>query len=238
MTLIDTADVYCLGEEDIGHNERLVRRALEVWRGPRPIVATKGGMARPKGAWTRDGSPAKLKEACERSLIALGVSAIDLYQLHTPDPKERFESQVEALAELKQAGKVKHVGLSNVSVDELERARKIVPIVSVQNRTNVFDKRGFTEGMIAHCEAHQIAFMAYCPVGGGGWERTAIGSHAVLNEIGARMNATPYQIALAWLLAKSPITIPIPGASKIASAKSSAAAMALKLTPDDVVSIG
>lgn len=108
------------------------------------------------------------------------MDAIDLYQLHTPDPKERFESQVEALAELKQAGKVKHVGLSNVSVDELERARKIVPIVGV----------------------------------------------------------TPYQVALAWLLAKSPIAIPIPGASKLGSARSSAAAMALKLTPDDVNAIG
>lgn len=237
MTLIDTADVYCAGEQDIGHNERLIAHALKSWSGTRPIVATKGGLVRPGGAWESDGAPAKLIAACERSLHALGVETIDVYQLHAKDSKVSFSSQIEALATLKLQGKIAHAALSNVSVADIEVARGIVPIVSVQNRCNVLDKRAFKDGVVEYCAAHGIAFLPYCPVGGGGWERGVIGGNAVLREIGERYGATPHQIAIAWLVAKSPVVIPIPGASKLSSAQSSADALRIALTAGEVLAI-
>lgn len=237
MTLIDTADVYCAGEHDIGHNERLIAAALRQWPGTRPIVATKGGLTRPGGAWETDGAPAKLIAACEASLRALGVEVIDVYQLHAKDSKVPLVSQIEALGKLKQQGKIAHVGLSNVSVADVELARGIVPIVSVQNRCNLLDKRAFKDGVVDYCAAHGITFLPYCPVGGGGWERGSIGSNAVLQQIGARHQATPHQIAIAWLVAKSPVIVPIPGASKLSSAQSSADALRIELSADEVAAI-
>jgi aryl-alcohol dehydrogenase-like predicted oxidoreductase len=237
LTLIDTADVYCAGDHDLGHNERLIARALASWTGPRPIVATKGGLSRRGGAWEVDGAPAHLRAACERSRVALQVDRIDVYQLHSKDPKVPFEAQIEALAELRQEGKVAHVGLSNVTVEEIERAQRLVPIVSVQNRMNVLDKRALTDGVLDHCTQHGITFLPYCPVGGGGWERGAIAHNAVLKELGERYSATPLEIALAWLVTKSPVVVPIPGASKKASARSSAAAMKILLAPREVQAI-
>ncbi len=237
MTLIDTADVYCIDDHDLGHNERLIAAALRTWRGPRPIVATKGGLSRPGGAWESDGAPARLKVACERSLRALGVDVIDVYQLHAKDDAVPFEAQVEALAELQRQGKIAHVGLSNVSVADIERARRIVPVVSVQNRCNLVDRRAFSDGVIAHCAARDITFLPYCPVGGRGRERAAIAGNAVLREIGARHQATPHQIAIAWLVAKSPVIVPIPGASKLSSARSSADALRVALSSEEVRAI-
>src|SRR5215472_9042190 len=138
VTFLDTADVYCLSDDDLGHNERLIRKALE-GRTEKVVVATKGGLRRPRGAWTRDASPAHLREACEKSLHALGVSSIEVYQLHAPDRRVPFADSVGTLARLREEGKVAHVGLSNVNVPEIESARRIVPIVSVQNRWNPRD---------------------------------------------------------------------------------------------------
>src|SRR5687768_16596056 len=166
IDFIDTADVYCIDDNDIGHNERLIAKALADWSGAPPIVATKGGLERSDGAWTRNARPDHLKRACERSLKALGVEAIPIYQLHAPDPEVPFEESLGALAELKKEGKIENVGLSNVSVAEIDRARKVVDVVSVQNRCNPFDRRAFKEGVVAHCEKHGIAFLAYSPVGG------------------------------------------------------------------------
>ena len=140
VRLIDTADVYCLDDTDIGHNERLVAAAVRGWDGPveEVLVATKGGLTRPGGRWERDGRPEHLRAACERSLRALEVDRIQLYQLHAPDPAVPFEESVGALAELRREGKVRWVGLSNVSVAQIDAAQAIVPIAAVQNRLNPY----------------------------------------------------------------------------------------------------
>src|SRR5207245_2104807 len=140
MTLIDTADVYCLDDDDIGHNERLIARALAGWTGDRSgvIVATKGGLTRPRGSWQRDARPERLRAACDASLAALGVERIDLYQLHAPDDAVPLADSVGALADLRAAGKIRWVGLSNVAVEEIDEARGIVPVTTVQNRMSPF----------------------------------------------------------------------------------------------------
>ncbi len=230
MTLIDTADVYCVDDRDVGHNERLIARALDGRRGV--TVATKGGLARPNGAWVRNGRPAHLKRACEASLRALAVEAIDLYQLHAPDDRVPFAEQVGALAELRAAGKVRHVGLSNVSVAQIREAQEIVPIASVQNRFNPFDRGPLVDGVLEHCAREGIALLAYSPVGGGRG-KARVAESEPLRAVAARHAVSPFQVALAWLLAQSPVVIPIPGASKVASAVDSAAAARLQLTDED-----
>lgn len=238
MTLIDTADVYCLDDSDIGHNEQLIARALWSWSGDADsiLVCTKGGLRRPDGAWTTDGRPEHLRSACERSLSALGIDRIAVYQLHAPDDEVPFAESVGALARLREAGKVEHVGLSNVSADQIEEALAIVPIVSVQNRCNPFHLSAFTDGVIETCEAHGLAFLPYSPVGGG-YGKARVSSDPVLAAVGARHGATSFQVALAWLLAKSDAMFPIPGASRSESARSSAAAASLSLGDDEVAEI-
>lgn len=233
VTLIDTADVYCVDHSEIGHNERLIAEALAQWSGDAPVVATKGGLTRPGGAWVTDAHPRRLKLACDASLKALKVPAITLYQLHSVDDVVPLEDSVDALAELRRAGKILHIGLSNVSAQQIRRAQQVAPIVSVQNRCSVFDRRDFSNGVIALCEAERLAYLAYSPVGGSrGKGRVA--DDPALKAVAARRGASPFQVALAWLLAKSPAIIPIPGASKITSAIDSAAAGSLALTDEDL----
>lgn len=234
IDLIDTADVYCLGEDDVGHNERLIGRALAALGvGRRVHVATKGGLRRPHGAWTRDGDPDHLRRACEESLRALGVQSVFLYQLHAVDPKVRFEDSVGALARLREEGKIQHVGLSNVDERQLEAAMRIVPIQSVQNRANVLVRADFETGMVRACEAHGVTFIAYSPVGGGrGHVRLA--QQPLLTELAAKYEASPHRIALAWLLAKGENVVPIPGARRPESIRDSARAVEVQLHPDDV----
>lgn len=238
VTLIDTADVYCIDDADIGHNEQLIARALWSWSGDPDavLVCTKGGLRRPNGAWTRDGRPEHLRDACERSLSALGVDRIAVYQLHAPDDAVPFADSVGALAKLREEGKIEHVGLSNVTAAQIDEARAIVPIVSVQNRCNPFDLRAFEDGVIAKCEAEGLAFLPWSPVGGGRG-KGQVGDDPVLTDVGARHGKTSYQTALAWLRAKSPVIFPIPGASRVESAVSSAAAADLELTADEVAQI-
>lgn len=237
MDFIDTADVYCLDNDDIGHNEGLIARALREWRGTTPVtVATKGGLQRPKGAWTTHGQPKHLKAACEASLKALGVDCISIYQLHAPDEKVPFAESVGALRDLKQAGKICHVGLSNVSVSEIKEAQNIVEIVSVQNECSLYNREAFDEGVVGYCEKAGIAFLPYSPVGGHRRHgRTP--KDPFLQEIAGRNKMTSYQVALVWLLAKSPVMIPIPGASRPESAQSSAAAMQMDLPAEDIAQI-
>jgi aryl-alcohol dehydrogenase-like predicted oxidoreductase len=235
VTLIDTADVYCLDDRDLGHNERLIAKAL-AGRREKVTVATKGGLARPRGAWTRHARPEHLHTACEASLTALGVSVIDVYQLHAPDPKVPFAESVGALARLREAGKIRWVGLSNVSVDELAAARRIVPIASVQNRWNPSDRGPERDGVLAACNAEGIAFLPYSPFGGAGGA-PRLGSNAALAAIASRRGVSAHQVVLAWMLAKSPAVIPIPGARREASARDSAAAADVELTPGDVAAI-
>lgn len=235
MTLIDTANVYCLDDPDLGHNERLIAKALASWSGAREHVriATKGGLARPGGAWRSSARPAALRKQCEQSLVALGTSRIWVYQLHAPDPAVPLEDSVGELRRLRDEGKIEHVGLSNVDVDEIERARRIVPVVSVQNRMNPHDKRSIANGVLAHCEAHGIAFLPYSPVGGGRG-RAKIAADATLARIAAAHGATPPEIAIAWCAAVSPVCFPIPGASKPESARSSARAASIVLDRADL----
>ena len=233
VTFIDTADVYCLDHTDIGHNERLIARALKEWPGgDQIVVATKGGLERPDGDWTTNGRPEHLRRACEASLRALGLESIPLYQLHAPCDDHPFEDSVGELARLRDEGKIQHVGLSNVSTEQITQAQAIVSIVSVQNRCNPHDTSAWDEGVLARCEADGMAFLAYSPVGG--FEKDDVASDPTLNEVGARYSKSPYEVALAWLLASSPVMLPIPGASKVSSAVSSATASELILGPADM----
>jgi aryl-alcohol dehydrogenase-like predicted oxidoreductase len=233
MTLIDTADVYCLDDDELGHNERLIQKAVSERKDRDQIlIATKGGLMRPKGAWVSNGRPAHLKQACERSLKALGVEVIDLYQLHAPDSRVPFAESIGALAELQQQGKIRWIGLSNVGVTELEIAKKLVTVVSVQNRLNPFDGSPIVDGVVRYCHQAGITFLPHSPVGGHrGHGRVA--EDPVLTQLSQKHGATPQQICLAWLLAMSPVMVPIPGASKVASVESSARAPTITLDAED-----
>jgi aryl-alcohol dehydrogenase-like predicted oxidoreductase len=234
VTLIDTADAYCLDGSEIGHGERLVRKALDAWPGDRGrvLVATKGGHTREGREWGLDGRPEHLRQACEASLRALGVEAIGLYQLHRPDPKVPFLESVGALAELKEAGKVRLVGLSNVSVDQIKQAGQLVEVASVQNEFSPRFRR--SEGELAFCAAQRIAFLPWSPLGGIGRGRDLGGRHAAFAEVAAAHGVSPQQVALAWELAKAPVVIPIPGASRPETIADSAAAATLRLGGDDL----
>ena len=234
VTLIDTADAYCLDGSEVGHGERLVAEALAAWPGDRDrvLVATKGGHTRPGGDWDLDGRPEYLRQACEASLRALGVEAIGLYQFHRPDPKVPFAESVGAMAELKAAGKVRLVGLSNVSVDQIRQARQIVDVASVQNEFSPRFRR--SEGELAFCASQRIAFLPWSPLGGIGRGRSLGGRHAAFAEVAEAHGVSPQQVALAWELAKAPVVIPIPGASRPETITDSAAAATLRLSADDL----
>jgi aryl-alcohol dehydrogenase-like predicted oxidoreductase len=234
VTLIDTADAYCLDGSELGHGERLVAKALAAWPGDRDrvLVATKGGHTRPGREWGLDGRPEYLREACEASLRALGVEAIGLHQFHRPDPKVPFAESVGAMAELKAAGKVRLVGLSNVSVDQIRQARELVEVASVQNEFSPRFRR--SEGELAWCAANGIAFLPWSPLGGIGRGRDLGGRHRAFAEVAEAHGVSPQQVALAWELAKAPVVVPIPGASRPETITDSAAAAGLRLSADDL----
>lgn len=235
IRLIDTADAYCLSDHDTGHNERLIARALASWKGPSDevIVATKGGLVRPDGRWERNGRPEHLRRACDRSLRALGVERIDLYQLHAPDPRVPFPESIEALAELAQGGKIRWIGLSNVSVQQIEAARGITPILTVQNRLNPFFREAVEDGSLDYCAREGLGFLAYSPLGGGRLNRK-LPDHPVLAPVARRHGVSEHAVVLAWLLALSPAVIPIPGARTVPHVTDSAAAADLALSPDEL----
>ena len=239
VTLLDTANVYCLDDGDIGHNERLIAKALATWRGARDgvIVATKGGMTRPEGRWERNGGrPDQLRRACEASLKALGVERIDLYQYHAPDPSVPFADSVGALADLRAQGKVHWVGLSNVSVAQIDEATKIVPITTVQNRLSPFFREALDRGVVAHCGARGIGFLAYSPVGGGRLNKK-LPDHPVVRPIAERLGVSPHAVVLAWVLAQGPAVIPIPGGRTPEHVRGAIGAAELRLSREDVAAI-
>ncbi len=238
VTLIDTANAYCLDDDDIGHNERLVAKALKSWSGPREhvVVATKGGITRPQGRWERDGRPEQLERACEQSLAALGVEHIDLYQLHAPDPKVPFIDSVGALARLQQAGKIRWVGLSNVSVEEIRAAGTIVKVQTVQNRLNPFFREAVEGGVARFCAQGGIGFLAYSPLGGGRLNKK-LPDHPTLQPIAGRHGASPHAVVLAWVLAQSESVIPIPGARTVEHALDSLTATDIKLSGAELAAI-
>jgi pyridoxine 4-dehydrogenase len=223
VNLIDTADSY--GPEV---SENLIAEALH----PYPddlVIATKGGMTRTgPGRWPRDGRPEHLREACEGSLHRLRLERIDLYQLHSPDPRVPLEESLGALEELREQGKIRHIGISNVSLDELERARAVVDVVTVQNRYSLVDRH--SEDVLEACEREDIGFIPWYPLATGDLARPG----GPLDEMAAAHDASPGQLAISWLLARSPVMLPIPGTSSLAHLEENAAARDLSLDPGEL----
>ena len=222
VNLIDTADAY--GPET---SELLIAEALH----PYPqglVIATKGGLTRPgPGQWMPNGRPEHLKQAVEGSLKRLRLERIDLYQLHTVDSKVSIEDSLGALKEMQDAGKIRHVGLSNVDPDEIARAQRIVPIVSVQNRYNIEDRK--SENVLVYCEKKNLGFLPWFPIGGGG----GLKPENPLNVAAKAHAVSVVQVALAWLLERSPVMLPIPGTASLAHLEQNVAAAKLKLTPEE-----
>ncbi|QSG08621.1 aldo/keto reductase [Halapricum desulfuricans] len=223
VDFIDTADSY-----GPGVSERLIREALA----PYPddlVVATKGGLLRnTDGDWLPQGDPEYLRNAVLASRDRLGVETIDLYQYHRPDPDTPFEDSVHALAEMKDEGLIRHVGLSNVSVEQLETAREIVDVATVQNQYNVADRED--EAVLQACESYDVGFIPWFPLGAGELD----GKAADLDAIAEAHGATRYQVALAWLLQHSPVTLPIPGTSSVEHLKENVAATEIELRDDEL----
>src|SRR5437870_3706367 len=220
VNLVDTADSY--GPDT---SELLIAEALY----PYPkglVIATKGGLTRPgPSQWVPNGRPEHLKQAVDGSLKRLRLERIDLYQLHTIDPKVPMEASLGALKEMQDAGKIRHIGLSNVSPEEIVRARKVVPIVSVQNQYNIEDRKW--EKTLVYCEKEGLGFMPWSPIGGG----RGLKPENALEKAARDRGASVIQVALAWLLERSPVMLPIPGTSSIAHLEENVAAEKLKLTP-------
>jgi aryl-alcohol dehydrogenase-like predicted oxidoreductase len=239
VTLWDTADAYCIDDTETGHNERIFAAALKQLPADlraKVIVATKGGHVRPSGRWDTDGRPEHLREAVDASLKALGVDQIDLYQFHRPDPKVPFEDSVAAVAEAHAAGKVRWVGLSNVSAAQIDVAVKIVPVASVQNQYSPKHRNPERDGVLAKCQELGLAFLPYSPLGGMGGAK-AIGETGKLGDAATELGVSPQQVVLAWLLSKYERVIPIPGASRIASVEDCAGAADLALTPELIAAL-
>ncbi|MGA7617293.1 MAG: aldo/keto reductase [Thermoanaerobaculia bacterium] len=235
-TLLDTADAYCLDENDMGHNERLIAAVLRHRPDLHRIkVATKGGVIRPGGNWRTDASPAHLREACEASLRALGVEEIFLYQLHAPDASVPFDQSVETLGELQREQKIRHIGLSNVSLAQLQRARELVDVQSVQNRFNPFDRDGQSE-IIAECGSNGITFLAYSPLGGKRLAR-GLSDFPLFQNLAEKYAVSPWAVALAWDRAQGERVIPIPGSSTPEHTAVFSQAAKFALDPADVAAI-
>jgi pyridoxine 4-dehydrogenase len=224
VNFIDTADSY--GPEV---SERLIAEALY----PYPddlCIATKGGLVRPgPNRWPADGRPEHLREACEGSLRRLRLDRIPLYQFHRPDPRVPLAESIGALAELKDEGKIRHIGISNVTEEQLREAERIVPIVSIQNRYNAADRS--SESLVDLCEQESLAFLPWAPVQQGG-EISAVAAAA------ERLGVTQHQVVLAWLLARSEAMLPIPGTGSPRHLEENVAAASIELGPDEIAAIG
>ncbi|MGQ0618175.1 MAG: aldo/keto reductase [Acidimicrobiia bacterium] len=226
VDFIDTADSY-----EPYDNEELIAEALYPY--PADLaIATKAGLVRTgPSEWSPVGRPAYLRQQCEMSLRRLRVDRIDLMQLHRIDPEVSLEEQIGELGALRDEGKVRHIGVSEVTVDELEAARRIAPIASVQNRFNLVDR--LSEGVLDHCEHEGLAFIPWFPIATGELARPG----GVLDELARSHGATPAQMALAWLLQRSPVIVPIPGTSSVAHLEEYVAAALVHLGDDDVASM-
>ena len=222
ITLIDTADSY-----GPGVSEELIAEALHPYAGGL-VIATKGGFVRRMGGWIANGRPAHLREAVDGSLRRLRVDRIDLYQLHTVDPHVRIEESVGTLADLQTQGKIRHIGVSNANAEELSRARSVARVVSVQNRYNLSDRE--SDDVVEICERSGLAFLPWYPLATGSLAQRRTGH---LERIARVHGATPAQIALAWLLRRSPVILPIPGTSSVAHLEENVAAARIRLAPDE-----
>jgi aryl-alcohol dehydrogenase-like predicted oxidoreductase len=231
VTIVDTADAYALDEADVGHNERLIARALTSWPGERNriSVATKGGLRRPEGKWAPDGRARHLRAACEASRVALGVERIALYQLHAPDPRVAWTTSVRALERLLRSQAVEAIGLCNVTVTQLEAARAIVPVASVQVELSPWKDRSVDSGVVDYCLTHGIRLFAYRPFGGEqGCER--LRRDGLLQEMANQRGVTPFAIVLAWMRGLAPHIVPLPGTTRPETARDSVRAQQMTLT--------
>ncbi len=237
VTLIDTADAYSRDASDMGHNEELIADALGSYGGDTSevLVATKGGSTRTAdGGWGADGSPAHLRAACQASARRLGAEAIGLYQFHRPDPAVPFLESVGALRDLLDAGLIRHAGISNADPEQIRGAHELLGgrLASVQNQLSP----GFrsSEPELELCDELGVAFLPWSPLGGSGTAGSLGGEHPAFAEIAEARGVSPQQVCLAWLLARSPVVVPIPGSSRPETARDSAAAADLALSPDEV----
>jgi aryl-alcohol dehydrogenase-like predicted oxidoreductase len=237
ITFIDTADAYHVGADEVGHNESLIAKALASYDADTSevLVATKGGHLRPgDGRWTLDGSPEHLRQACEASLRRLGVEAIGLYQFHRPDPKVPYEDSIGAIRDLLDSGKIRMAGISNANPQQIRLAQEILGgrLVSVQNQFSPAFRS--SEPELRLCDELGIAFLPWSPLGGIKNASDLGASFGPFAEIAQEVDATPQQVTLAWMLARSPVVIPIPGSSRPETIRASAAAVDLQLTPEQV----
>ncbi len=236
ITLIDTADSYCRDESDKHHNERLIAKALQQYEGDtsQVTVATKGGLMRPNGSWTRNGNPDRLRKTIRQSYEALGgEKPITLWQYHAPDPNYTIEEALAPVKEAVEEGLISHVGVSNFSVEQIKQAREIIEIVSVQNQYNPWHRQPEFDGVLEYCEREGLTFFPWSPLGGSS-RVSRLQDIPIIVQLAAAKNISVYQIVLAWLRTKSPCIVPIPGASKISSIEDSVRAVAVKLSLEEV----
>ena len=236
VTLIDTADAYCRDDGDAHHNERLIAKALAAYGGDASevVVATKGGCVRPGGRWEADGDPDHLRRTIRDSHAALGgEQPIALWQHHARDPRVPVEESLAAVREAVDEGLIRLVGVSNYSVEEIERAREIVDVVSVQNQHNPWHRRPERDGVLAYCERQGLTFLPWSPLGGSG-RAAGLDAFPELVRLAGEKGVSPQRLVLAWLRAKSPCVLPIPGATRPATLEDSLQAVNLELGADDV----
>ncbi|NUK12968.1 aldo/keto reductase [Streptomyces lunaelactis] len=237
VTLIDTADAYHRDSNDVGHNESLIARAVAGYGGDTSdvLIATKGGHLRPSdGSWTLNGSPEYLKTACDASLKRLGVEAIGLYQFHRPDPTVPYAESVGAIRDLLDAGKIRFAGISNANPDQIRQANEILGgrLVSVQNQFSPAYRS--SEPELELCAELGLAFLPWSPLGGISHAGELGSRFAVFADVAQAHGVSPQQVSLAWMLAKAPVVIPIPGSSRPETIRDSVAAADLKLAAEEL----
>ncbi|MBW4419355.1 MAG: aldo/keto reductase [Myxacorys californica WJT36-NPBG1] len=236
VTLIDTADSYCMDESDKHHNERLIGKALQKYSGDlsRVIVATKGGLMRPNGTWTRNGNPDHLRQTIRESFEALGgEKPIDLWQYHSPDPNYTIAESLQPVKEAVAEGLIRYAGVSNFSVDQIQQAREVVDVVSVQNQYNPWHREPEFDGVLNYCEAEGLSFLPWSPLGGSRRVQQLSSVEAIAN-LARDKGISVYSLVLAWMLSKSSSIIPIPGASKPESIADSVTATQVRFTEAEI----
>jgi aryl-alcohol dehydrogenase-like predicted oxidoreductase len=236
VTLIDTADSYCIDEADKHHNEKLIHKALAQYEGDTRgiVVATKGGLMRPDGRWTRNGDPDHLRRTIRESHAALGGERpITLWQHHAPDAEYPVALSLKAAREAVEEGLVRYVGVSNYSVEQIERAREVVDVASVQNQYSPWHRKPEQDGVLAYCEAEGITFLPWSPLGGSSRAKR-LSEYDGIVALAKAKGISPQRLVLAWLRAKSPCVLPIPGATRLESLEDSVASVEVELNGDEV----
>ncbi|MEC4895908.1 MAG: aldo/keto reductase [Oscillatoria sp. PMC 1050.18] len=239
VTLIDTADSYCKDESDKHHSERLLTKALKQYNGDTSnvTIATKGGLMRPQGSWTRNGNPDHLRETIRLSFESLGgEQPITLWQYHSPDPDYSIEAALTPAKEAVEQGMIRYIGVSNFSVAQIKQAQDFVEIVSVQNQYNPWHRNPESDGVLEYCEQENLTFFPWSPLGGSR-RHSNLEDIPVIANLAKEKGVSVYQIVLAWLRAKSPCIVPIPGASKPSSIASSVEAAKVQLSSAEVEQI-